>query len=203
MHKSVFAHAMRSTTTWGVAFALAAAVALPGCTSTPAGDSSSYLIIDSLRAAAGASTTFGDSLASDVLTKNVIWTDNGQVTLRLALKDPGTPVNPSTPSSANFVTLSRYEVRYTSTTAGVPVPAPFEGAVTATVGSAGSSTTVSFNLVRAEAKAGAPLIGLRNPSGEFISTIAEVTFFGKDQTGRDVVVKGTISVIFADWADPA
>ena len=35
-----------------------------------------------------------------------------------------------------------------------------------------------------------------------ISTIADVTFFGKDQTGRDVTVTGSMSINFADWADP-
>jgi hypothetical protein len=35
-----------------------------------------------------------------------------------------------------------------------------------------------------------------------ISTLAHVTFFGHDQTGREVSVTGTISVNFADWADP-
>jgi hypothetical protein len=36
-----------------------------------------------------------------------------------------------------------------------------------------------------------------------ISTIADVTFYGKDETGTDVSVTGSISVNFADWADPS
>jgi hypothetical protein len=35
-----------------------------------------------------------------------------------------------------------------------------------------------------------------------ISTIADVTFYGTDQTGNDVSVTGSISVNFADWGDP-
>ena len=35
-----------------------------------------------------------------------------------------------------------------------------------------------------------------------ISTLADVTFYGQDQTGRAVSVTGTIGVNFADWADP-
>ena len=35
-----------------------------------------------------------------------------------------------------------------------------------------------------------------------ISTIAEVTFYGHDQTGREVQVQGLTSVNFADWGDP-
>jgi hypothetical protein len=45
-------------------------------------------------------------------------------------------------------------------------------------------------------------VTLRGGNGALvISTIADVTFFGKDQTGRDVTVTGSISVNFADWAD--
>jgi hypothetical protein len=29
-----------------------------------------------------------------------------------------------------------------------------------------------------------------------------VTFYGQDQTGREVTVTGTISVDFANWGDP-
>jgi hypothetical protein len=36
-----------------------------------------------------------------------------------------------------------------------------------------------------------------------LSTIARVTFFGTDQTGREVTAVGQISVNFADWADPS
>jgi hypothetical protein len=36
-----------------------------------------------------------------------------------------------------------------------------------------------------------------------ISTIAEITFYGHDQTGRDVSVTGRINVNFANFADPA
>ena len=35
-----------------------------------------------------------------------------------------------------------------------------------------------------------------------ISTLAEVTFYGTDQAGRDVVATANISVNFADWGDP-
>ena len=60
-----------------------------------------------------------------------------------------------------------------------------------------------FTLVRAQAKLEKPLITLSGNNGALvISTIADVTFFGKDQTGRDVTVTGSMSINFADWADP-
>jgi hypothetical protein len=58
-------------------------------------------------------------------------------------------------------------------------------------------------MVRAQAKLEPPLRNLRAGGGAgLISTIADVTFYGKDQTGTDVSVTGSISVNFADWADP-
>jgi hypothetical protein len=62
---------------------------------------------------------------------------------------------------------------------------------------------VSFEVVRHQAKLEPPLKNLRGggQSGA-IGTIAEVTFYGKDQTGNDVSVSGSIAVTFADWADP-
>ena len=35
----------------------------------------------------------------------------------------------------------------------------------------------------------------------FVSTIAEITFYGRDQAGNDVQVAGTLQVNFGDWAD--
>jgi hypothetical protein len=36
----------------------------------------------------------------------------------------------------------------------------------------------------------------------FISTFADVTFFGSDLPGNEVQVTGTMSVSFSDYADP-
>ena len=65
------------------------------------------------------------------------------------------------------------------------------------------ATSVVFTLVRAQAKLEKPLVTLAGTNGGalIISTIADVTFFGKDQTGRDVTVTGSMSINFADWAD--
>jgi hypothetical protein len=69
---------------------------------------------------------------------------------------------------------------------------------------ASGTVTAGFVLVRVQAKAEPPLITLAGFGGGslVISTIADVTFYGKDQTGTDVSVKGSISINFADWADP-
>jgi hypothetical protein len=86
-------------------------------------------------------------------------------------------------------------------TPGVDVPYGFDGAATGSVSADGGSLT--FVLVRAQAKAEAPLKALRNSGGALvISTIAEITFYGQDQNGNQVSVTGLISVNFADWGDP-
>jgi hypothetical protein len=178
------------------------------------GRGASYLIVSLLEAASGAkASTFSTVLESDVVTyvkvgSNTVATptvfeDMGQVTLRMAMKDP---INVTSPTDTNSITIERYHVDYVRTdgrnTQGVDVPYSFDGAVTGTVTSAG--TTLVFVLVRAQAKLEAPLIALRGAGGAImISTIAQVTFYGHDQAGNAVAVTGTISVTFADWGDPA
>lgn len=190
----------------GAAAALAVALVAPGCTKQQLqGASSSYLIVESFLAASGATPgQFGGVLSSDVQTKGSVFQDLGQVSLSLALKDPGRASTPSQPTTANFITVTRYHVKFVRSdgrnTQGVDVPYEFDGASTFTVG--GSATNAIFTLVRAQAKAEAPLRSLVGGGVTgIISTLAEVTFYGTDQAGREVSVTALISVNFADWAD--
>jgi hypothetical protein len=180
------------------------------------GKGSSYLIVSVLTASSGAKpATFGTVLESDVVTivkqqqgsttvlVPTIFEDLGQVSLRMAMKDPGTGVSPS---DTNSITIERYHVDYTRSdgrnTQGVDVPYAFDGAVTGTVSTTG--TTLSFAIVRAQAKLEAPLMAMRGLGGAMIlSTLAQVTFYGHDQAGNAVSVVGTISINFADWGDPS
>jgi hypothetical protein len=164
-----------------------------------------YAVIDSLLGAsstkAGSSGTFSSTLQSDVITKNSIFEDLGQVTMHLDMRDVS-----QQPTTNNNITFNHYRVEYRRTDGrnvqGVDVPYAFEGAATFTVPAGGAATT-SFVLVRVQAKLEPPLITLEGDGGSIvISTIADVTFYGKDQTGTDVSVKGSISVNFSDWGDP-
>ena len=133
---------------------------------------------------------------------STIFNDLGQVTLRLAMKDAGAP-SPSEPTSNNFITINRYHVRFIRADGrnveGVDVPYSFDGAFTGTV--TDSELTTGFELVRHIAKTEAPLAGLaRNVT--IISTIAEITFYGRDQTGREVSVNGQMLVSFGNFGDP-
>ena len=79
------------------------------------------------------------------------------------------------------------------------MPYPFDGGVTFSVLDIGAAT---FAIVRGQAKLEPPLLALWGKGGAaVISTIAEITFFGHDQTGAEVSAVGRISVNFADWGD--
>lgn len=183
-----------------------AAGLVAGCSETVrTGQGSSYLVLQRLEGASGADQggTFQSVLRSDVLTKGSIFEDNGRVRLSIAMRDV---TNPTGPTSNNLITLNRYRVEYRRTDGrnaqGEEVPYAFEGAMGLTVGE--QPVDAVFTLVRAQAKLEKPLVTLAGTNGGalLISTIADVTFFGKDQTGRDVTVTGSMSINFADWADP-
>jgi hypothetical protein len=199
---------IRSKAVWGaririaVRVAAAAVLLLPLTSCSEAirtGQSPSYLIINTLTAAPGGTTNFGSTLQSDVVTDaGGIFADQGQVSLLVAQKDPQGPA----PTIVNSITITQYHVDYVRTdgrnTPGVDVPFGFDGAVTATVLAQGS---VAFTIVRIQAKEEAPLKALANSGGaNAISAIARVTFYGRDQNGREVTVSGNISITFSDWA---
>jgi hypothetical protein len=164
------------------------------------GSASSYLVVESLLAAPGSKpTTFGGTLASDVLTNGGILEDPARASFRLVMKDPAL----GEPSPVNYVTLRGYRVTFSRTdgrnTPGVDVPFAFDGVITATVT---GTTSVSLVLVRAQAKLENPLRSLVGGGGALaIATFADVLFYGADQAGHDVTVTARISVTFADWGD--
>lgn len=178
------------------------------------GRSPVQLVIDSVEAASGADDQdFGSFLLSDVETLiedadgNLIPTffnDVGQVTMRLVLRDPGAPGIPAAPSALNAVTITQYRIVFVRSDGrnapGVDVPFPFVGGASFTVPSDGTAT-FGFNLVRHAAKLEAPLRALHDQLN-FISTVAEITFFGHDQAGNDVSAVGKIQVEFGNFADP-
>ena len=197
----------------------AALLGVAGCGKVArTGQSPAFLIIDSIEGASGADpNNFGTVVASDVVTLvqvsgqaqrvPTIFADPGRVQFRLALRNPGSPASPTSPSTLNEITITRYRVQYRRSDGrnvqGVDVPYGFDGAFTATV-PAGGSLSAGFDLVRIQAKLEPPLSNLVNFGGQnVISTIAEVTFFGRDQVGNEVSVTGSISVNFSDFGDPS
>ena len=177
------------------------ALAGAGCSDTVReGRSPSYLIIDKLEATQGTDTTLTGQLSSDVLTKGTVFEDRGFATMSLGLKNVS-----STPTQTNAVTVTRYHVDYRRADGrnapGVDVPYGFDGATTGTISE--SDATLTFVLVRVQAKLESPLANLAGLGGaQVIATLADVTFYGRDQAGNDVKVTGSINVTFADFSDP-
>lgn len=181
--------------------------------------SPSQIVILSMEGSSGADPgATGNPVLSDVetfvttpapcTTENpcrVTFNDLGEVTMSLLLRDPGQPGVASAPSGINQVTFTRYRVEYKRSdgrnTPGVDVPYGFDGAVTFTVPATGS-VTAGFELVRIAAKQEAPLRALIS-NGLSITTLADVTFYGRDQAGNDIQAVGTIQVNFGNFADPA
>ena len=208
---------MRTTTrTLGVM--AAAALMCAGCGDLARqGRSPVQVVVNSLEGASGASpNVLGNPLLSDVETLvtrpepcsttapcATFFNDVGEVTMSLLVKDPGQPGAPAAPSDLNQVTFTRYRVTYRRSdgrnTPGVDVPFPVDSAVTFTVPPSGS-VSAGFELVRNVAKREAPLLALRG-SGNIISTVADVSFFGRDQAGNDITASGSIAVNFGNFAD--
>lgn len=183
------------------------------------GRAPTIVVVDSLEAASGAEPgNMGGFLLSDVQTLvtqtvggssvrvPVIFNDVARATMHLIPKDVGNGQNAIAPTPwANAVTINRYHISYVRAdgrnTPGVDVPFPIDGAVTITLGQ--TPTVVPFEIVRHQQKLEQPLRSLANLGGRlFITTIAEITFYGVDQAGNAVQAKSTINVSFSDYADP-
>jgi hypothetical protein len=168
------------------------------------------LMIDRLVASGASGDGESANFLSDVASSTgTIFNDIGTATIRVELKDQSGAltgvVAPITPLQS--VTITRYRVSFRRAdgrnTPGVDVPFGFDGAVTVTI-PAGSSEGVTFDIVRHANKAEPPLRNLRGAGGQLvISTVAEVTFFGRDQNGNEVSVTGLMDVTFGDFPDGA
>jgi hypothetical protein len=176
------------------------------------------LVVESLQAASGSDPgTFQTPLLSDVqvlvetdvngqtVRVPTLFNDLGRASLRAEMKAQGTTLNPVAPTALNAVTITRYRVNFRRAdgrnTPGVDVPFGFDGAATATVQPGGAGEVV-FDLVRHTNKLEPPLRNLVGLGGlMFINTIAEITFFGRDQNGNEVTATAMLDVIFADFGD--
>ncbi len=197
---------------------LASTFVLSSCASelTRTGSSPAFIIIDMIQGAPGHSINeFVTPLFSDVQTYveqqidgervrvATYYNDLGRATVRLGMKNP---LSPTGPSAINAITINRYRVSFRRAdgrnTPGVDVPHAFDGAVTFTIPADGT-VAVPFDVVRTQAKLEAPLINMRGGGGSiFISTLAEITFYGRDQAGNEVTATGSLAVNFGDFADP-
>jgi len=172
-----------------------------------------YLVIDSISARNGAKDGAEEAnLHSDVLTivevtingqtvrVPTVFDDGGSATFRIEAKNQDVAT-----TALNAVTLTRYHVNFRRTdgrnTPGVDVPYGFDGGLSTTI-SPGQGATVAFMLVRHQNKIEPPLRNMINFGGlGFLSVIAEVTFYGRDQNGNEVMATGNLDVQFGDFGD--
>lgn len=198
----------------------AALLAATSCSSTVrSGDSSMFLVINSLAGIRGGPTpgTAGSLLISDVLSLvtsgaqctqaapcRFVFGDSGSATLALAQKNV---VSATSPTTNNQVTINRIHIHYRLANGGgvqgVDVPLDFDTFATATVPASGTAT-ISFELVRVQAKESTPLVELNKPpfgTGGQSAVVADVTFYGTDQVGTSISATGSLQIEFGDWAD--
>ena len=180
---------------------VALAVASASCGSVREGTGTSFLIIEGMAFAPGNDRTqFEATLHSDVNTPGGNFDDLGRATFRLGLKDPGPSTAPNTPTQNQFITIDRYHVRFFRAdgrnTQGVDVPYEFDGAFTATVRS--NSVQSSFVVVRHDAKREAPL-AILGSNRLILTIIAEITFYGRDQTGHETQAVARASIDFGNF----
>jgi hypothetical protein len=176
-------------------------IASASCGSVREGEGTSYVIVDRLEFAPGDDrTAFEATLHSDVNTPGGNFDDLARATFSLGLKDPGPATTPNTPSANQYITVDRYHVRFFRAdgrnTQGVDVPYEFDGAFTATVGA--GSVQSAFVVVRQDAKREAPL-AILGTNRLIITIIAEVTFYGRDQTGRETSTTARASIDFGNF----
>ena len=177
------------------------------------GRSPVMLTINSIETINGATNDTAANLRSDVQTLveqsiggvtvrvPTIFNDNATANIGVIPKDREAPT-----SAINSVTLTRYRINFRRAdgrnTPGVDVPFGWDGGLSATI-AVNSSATVGFELVRHSSKSEPPLRNLVNNGGlQFIYTIAEITFFGRDQNGNELTVTGMVDMAFSDFGDP-
>jgi len=171
--------------------------------------SASMLIVESIlgKDIAGNDANF---LQSDVLRVNAtagsstVVADPATASLRAQMLDPAPVLGTSAYSN---VTLDRYTVSYTRTdgknTPGVDVPYPFEGSLTALI-PVGTSTSVTFVLVREVAKLEPPLSRLVDEGAEVVlQTAAKIDFYGHDLANNQVHATGYLPVFFSNYSESA
>jgi hypothetical protein len=181
---------------------LALGIASASCGSVREGTGTSFLIVENMDFASGENRTqFFATLHSDVNAPTEgNFDDFARATFTLGLKDPGSAAVANTPTQNQFITIDRYHVRFFRAdgrnTPGVDVPHEFDGAFTATVG--GNTVQSAFVVVRHNAKREAPLAVL-GTNRLILTIIAEITFYGRDQTGHETKATAQASIDFGNF----
>lgn len=165
------------------------------------GRSPVFLVVTAVAASNGDNANnYTSFLLSDVRKDDgTVWNDNARVSLRVDAKNQSVT---TTPLSA--VTLTRYHVEFKRTdgrnVGGVDVPYGFDGTLTQTINAGGTGDAI-FELVRHQAKRESPLTNMVTGGGlKNLDVIGEITIYGRDQNGNELMTTANIEIHFADFA---
>ena len=165
------------------------------------GRSPVFLVVTAVAAANGdTASTYTPFLLSDVRKDDgTVWNDNAKVSLRVDAKNQSVTTTP-----LNNVTLTRYRVEFKRTdgknVGGVDVPYSFDGVLTQTL-TPGTPGDAIFELVRHQAKRESPLTNMITGGGlKNLDVIADITIYGRDQNGNELMTTASIEIHFADFA---
>lgn len=197
---------------FGICAALAA-MAASGCGDVVTqGNGTVTAVVTDMTAAPGAEPgKLGHTLDSDVITYVKKQIDGATVRVPTIYSDGATAIisvdmkdSTVAPSSTSQVTFSRYRVEFIRADGrnqpGLDVPYGFDSALTVTA-APGAPGSAAFELIRHTSKTEAPLVALAN-NLQFITTLAKVTFYGKDHAGHDVIAVAQMGVTFGNFGDP-
>jgi hypothetical protein len=126
--------------------------------------------------------------------------DRALVSVAVRFKNQQIP----TPSVPNAVFLESYEVKYTRTdgrgTEGIDVPYRITGNLTLAVDASDSDNSeVAIEVVRRQAKLEPPLSTINQNA--LLTTMAEITLYGKTTSGQRVTSSGRMQITFADYGE--
>lgn len=190
-----------------LALLVVAGLPLFGCTPDFITNNSAsvFMEIASIEAASGSSV--GGEIRSDVVSdEGSVFNDDANVTVNIFRKNPSV----SSTSPLEHTYMDSYEVRYTRVDGhnveGVDVPfhitGPLGNARVHTPTDTGElEIELPITIVRHAAKLEPPLRNLRKGGGlDLITTVAEVTIYGRQINGQALKATGRVQVTFSDFA---
>jgi hypothetical protein len=190
------------------------ALLLGSCTPDFAKQDQSEAILRITKIVAG--TLGGDATAGDnALNSDVdpVFDDPVVLTLEAIPKNPTVGL----PGAFQDVTIERYEVHYIRSDGrgveGVDVPYSISGNMDQTVNFGGTTSTITFDVVRHQAKLEPPLLNLRgngvilDPTGTpvegggalILTVFADITIHGRTTTGAALTANGRLQINFANF----
>jgi hypothetical protein len=186
---------------WVGALSVAVALAMSGCAAdyVTGNNAAVNLYVTSVNA--------GTPMDSDVRhgtnaedTTPFVCADRAIVTVAVRFKNLQIP----TPSVPNAVFLESYEVKYTRTdgrgTEGIDVPYRITGNLTLAVDATESDNSeVAIEVVRRQAKLEPPLSTINQNA--LLTTMAEITLYGRTTSGQRVTSSGRMQITFADYGE--